>query len=109
MKININWLIMSFRASTIIGLLVLSNSAVAQNKPEQTQLTSIPVKVSEQGKQTIDKPDNGLSMQAVETRYGQPLEKAAPVGEPPITRWRYPDFTVYFEFNKVIHSVANPS
>ena len=25
---------------------------------------------------------------------------------PPIERWEYPSFTVYFEYQKVIHSVA---
>jgi hypothetical protein len=30
---------------------------------------------------------------------------SGPVGDPPITVWYYPAFNVYFEYNKVLHSV----
>jgi hypothetical protein len=54
----------------------------------------------------------GISMDQVLARYGEPAERVAPVGgdrpqHPPITRWVYGDFTVYFEHDKVIDSVAN--
>ncbi len=52
-------------------------------------------------------PDNGLSMEAVESRWGAPQQRLAAVGEPPITRWEYPDYSVYFEHNLVITSVLN--
>jgi hypothetical protein len=29
------------------------------------------------------------------------------VGDPPISRWVYDHFTVYFEYDKVLHSVVN--
>ena len=51
-------------------------------------------------------PDRGLTMDAVEKRYGAPADRLAAVGKPPITRWVYPSFVVYFEYNLVIHSVA---
>ena len=56
-------------------------------------------------------PTRGMTMAQVESRYGAPSEKAAPVGgdsavHPPITRWIYPAFNVYFEKDKVISSVA---
>jgi hypothetical protein len=31
------------------------------------------------------------------------------VGAPPITRWDYADFSVFFEHNLVIHAVARRS
>jgi len=54
----------------------------------------------------------GISMDQVLARYGEPAERIAAVGgdrpqHPPITRWVYGDFTVYFEHDKVIDSVAN--
>mgnify|MGYP001036804818 CR=1 FL=1 len=52
-------------------------------------------------------PAKGLSMTQVENRFGTPIEKMAPVGDPPITRWIYDDFTVYFEHQYVIHSVVD--
>ena len=45
-------------------------------------------------------------MEKVEATFGAPTNRAAPVGEPPITRWEYPGFTVYFERQYVIHTVA---
>ena len=36
----------------------------------------------------------------------RPRQKHGAVGEPPITRWDYPGFSVYFEHETVIHSVA---
>lgn len=59
-------------------------------------------------------PRNGLSMAQVEASYGPPSEKLAPVAgykpaHPAITRWRYPGYTVYFENQRVISSVLNPT
>jgi hypothetical protein len=52
-----------------------------------------------------DLPRNGLSESSVENRWGQPESVTGPVGEPPIRQWHYQDFTVYFENNRVIHTV----
>jgi len=57
------------------------------------------------------RPRAGMSMTAVESAYGAPAERRGPVGgsaieQPPITRWDYPSFSVYFEHDRVIHSVA---
>lgn len=51
------------------------------------------------------RPAAGMSQASVQSRYGSPVSVQAPVGEPPITRWVYADFIVYFEYDKVIHSV----
>lgn len=53
-----------------------------------------------------ERPSRGMSMDKVETTYGAPGNRVPAVGEPPITRWEYPGFTVYFEHHLVIHSVA---
>jgi hypothetical protein len=52
-------------------------------------------------------PPRGLSMAQVEQRHGAPAERLAAVGQPPITRWVYPSFVVFFEGNIVIHAVAS--
>ena len=54
-----------------------------------------------------DLPENGLSKAQVEARYGEPAEKRAPVGQPPITRWVYDSFNVFFEYDLVIDSVLH--
>jgi hypothetical protein len=51
-------------------------------------------------------PARGTSMAQVESRYGAPTERFAAVGQPPITRWVYPTFVVYFEYEHVVHAVA---
>ena len=54
-------------------------------------------------------PRAGASMAAVEAQYGAPEAKHAAVGKPPITRWNYPAFTVYFEYDHVVNAVVNKS
>lgn len=54
-----------------------------------------------------DLPANGLTKAEVEQRYGRPNERRAPVGDPPISRWLYDDYSVYFEHDLVIESVLN--
>lgn len=50
-------------------------------------------------------PDTGMSQDSVRTSWGAPLEIQGPVGQPPITQWHYQDFVVYFENDRVIHTV----
>jgi hypothetical protein len=55
-------------------------------------------------------PKRGTSMSQVEASYGAPQQKFAPVGgggpkTPPITRWQYETFSVYFENTHVVDAV----
>lgn len=57
-------------------------------------------------------PTRDMTMQQVLARFGAPEQKMAPVPstaqgplKPPIVRWVYAHFTVYFERNLVIHTV----
>ena len=52
-----------------------------------------------------DRPNRGSSMATVESRYGAPSNRHAAVGSPPISRWDYPQFSVYFENDRVLHTV----
>lgn len=52
-----------------------------------------------------ERPNRGLSMDSVEARWGAPVSRSAAVGSPPITRWDYPSFFVYFEYAHVVHTV----
>ena len=52
------------------------------------------------------KPTRGMTQEAVEASYGAPQDARAPIGDPPITRWEYANFVVFFEYDKVIHSVS---
>ncbi len=52
-------------------------------------------------------PARGDLMAAVESKFGPPLHRVGPVGQPPITHWVYDNFTVYFEHSHVITTVVN--
>lgn len=52
-------------------------------------------------------PARGELMNVVESKFGPPLHRIGPVGQPPITRWVYEGFTVYFEHEHVISTVVN--
>ena len=52
-------------------------------------------------------PTRGMSMEQVSSKFGAPAAKIAAVGTPPISRWEYPGFIVYFEADHVIHSVVS--
>lgn len=51
-------------------------------------------------------PSRGMSMEKVEAAYGAPSNRESAVGQPPITRWEYPAYVVYFENNIVLHTVV---
>lgn len=52
-------------------------------------------------------PQRGMSQQAVEQQFGAPEDTHPPVGQPPIERWVYADFTVYFEGHYTLHAVSH--
>ena len=53
-----------------------------------------------------NRPARGMTMQKVEATYGAPASRVPAVGTPPIARWEYPGFVVFFEHDHVIHTVA---
>ena len=55
----------------------------------------------------VMRPRSGSSMATVRGGYGEPVSIKGPIGEPPITRWIFDDFTVYFEFDRVIEVVVH--
>lgn len=52
------------------------------------------------------KPTRGMTEASVESAYGRPNSKQPAVGDPPISRWEYNEFVVFFEYDKVIHAVS---
>ena len=52
-----------------------------------------------------DQPNRGSTMATVESRFGAPANRHAAVGVPPITRWDYPQFSVYCDNDRVLHTV----
>ena len=51
------------------------------------------------------RPTRGMTQDRVEATYGTPQSRQAAVGDPPISRWEYPKYVVYFEYDRGIHAV----
>jgi hypothetical protein len=54
-----------------------------------------------------DRPHRGMNMDQVKAKFGAANEEKDAVGDPPISRWVYNDFTVYYEHQHVIHAVGH--
>lgn len=51
-------------------------------------------------------PQRGDSKQRVLETQGEPQEMVAAIGDPPISKWAYADFIVFFEQDLVLHAVV---
>jgi hypothetical protein len=61
----------------------------------------------DQAKHTAaQRPTRGMTMNKVNSAWGAPVVKNPAVGQPPITRWEYNDFVVFFEYDRVLHAVV---
>ena len=55
----------------------------------------------------IQTPRNGLTMAQVRQQYGSPASELPAVGEPPISRWEYNGYSVFFENDLALHTVIH--
>ena len=67
----------------------------------------IEIPLTQQGDQHLPVPQKGQSKTSVLERFGLPDQEHPAIGKPPITRWDYRYFSVYFEYNHVIDSVRH--
>ncbi len=86
----------------IIALTVLLMGFPLAGQAQQSSSSGDAVRLME------EMPTRGSTMNNVRQSLGRPQRVVGPVGDPPITRWVYEDFTVYFEHDRVLHSVKNP-
>jgi hypothetical protein len=84
----------SWTVSTVAAL--LGALSMAAHADELTMPEAAP---------STDHPSRGMSMEKVEATFGAPTNRVPAVGQPPITRWEYPGFVVYFENSTVLHTV----
>ena len=70
-----------------------------------TYADTVEVPVGSQGVATEASQLRGKKQEQVTSELGEPLTIQGPVGEPAITRWEYADFYVYFEYDRVLHTV----
>ena len=75
--------------------------------PLSSHAETLQIPVGQQGAAAIDLPQRGASQRSVLERRGLADQEHAAVGQPPITRWDYREFSVYFEYDHVINSVRH--
>ena len=85
----------------LIALMVSLGAASAATA--ETLVVNDQVEVRESA---VEKPKRGITMTQVEAKFGAPVTRHEAVGTPPITRWDYAGFSVFFEHDRVIDSVA---
>jgi outer membrane protein assembly factor BamE (lipoprotein component of BamABCDE complex) len=92
--------LLSFSIAGLLTTVIQINCSVAEE---------IRIPVGEQAKtqSAVDMPTKGMSKERVKSLFGEALEEVPAKGQPPISRWRYQEFTVYFDSNTVIHCVRN--
>jgi hypothetical protein len=87
----------NIKAILFAGVLASTGTLIAEE---------IKIPIGQQGKgEGIIVPYKSMKQSEVREAYGEPMTVHAPVGQPPITRWDYPRFSVYFEYQATIHAV----
>ncbi|GLS26742.1 hypothetical protein [Marinibactrum halimedae] len=73
---------------------------------QKAMAEKIVVPIGQQGKGSVLTPRLGMKKVDVEQQFGTAKQISGPVGSPPITTWEYDDFSVYFEYDVVLHTVV---
>ncbi|MGH8201235.1 MAG: hypothetical protein ACREVO_12885 [Steroidobacteraceae bacterium] len=85
-------------------LAILIGCALAGGAAAETVVIDGQVQVEQS---SVAHPQRGTTMHDVEAKFGSPAKRYPAVGKPPITRWDYPAFSVFFEYSRVVHSVVH--
>ena len=91
-------------------LVGMALACILASPPAAAEVLSLEQVVQQEpvnGPEGIPRPIRGQSMEQVRRQFGAPAQELPWVGTPPITRWVYDKFTVYFEGRSVIDSVVN--
>lgn len=98
--------LISAALGTALSSLLVCTLPAPQTASAETILVGEQLTVRESA---VERPAPGITMKEVEAQFGAPQERHPSVGEPPITRWDYPAFSVFFEHDRVIHTVVAPA
>ena len=95
---------MDYRALTVSAILAIGLAGLAPICRADIVASQDGITVRDAG---VAAPARGMTMSQVANKFGAPVTKIPAVGNPPISRWDYPGFVVYFERDHVIHSVVS--
>ena len=88
----------------MIAVLVLALTPMSLLTATEAKHEQAASQKSTQSKPTL--PRSGMTGEQVLKRFGKPEKTSDTVGHPPITIWYFKEFSVYFEYDRVIHSIA---
>ncbi len=86
--------------SAALGLLAVSTFSASEAHADELRMEPIVERTN------VNMPARGMTMDRVRSAFGQPAGQRSAVGDPPITRWEYDGFVVYFEYQYVLHTVV---
>lgn len=87
----------------VAALIAVSAASVQADVLLMDSINAVP----ENSAAGMQRPTRGASMNIVKGQFGEPQSIKAAVGEPPISRWIYPNYTVYFEHDLVLNVVVH--
>ena len=94
------------RLQKTVFILTLSAIGIGVGNADVLRMPDPQPQAEQQTVLSVEMPARGMTMERVEELFGTPVEKVPAVGEPPISRWIYSDFVVYFEHQWVLNSVV---
>jgi hypothetical protein len=93
--------------STLLTLAAATLSLAATASAQETPTQSEPAAVTPPPPSSaVVNPARGSTMDSVRAKFGAPSQEVPAVGKPPITRWEYPGYVVFFEHDRVLHTVV---
>ncbi|MCU7846030.1 MAG: hypothetical protein KZQ93_19520 [Candidatus Thiodiazotropha sp. (ex Monitilora ramsayi)] len=95
---------MTFRFFTVVAFLI---TAFAQPAVADVLLIDAINQEPINSEEGLPRPTRGMTMNQVKQRYGNPDVEYPWVGHPPITRWDYSNYSVFFEHQYVLTSVVH--
>lgn len=93
----------------VAGSIGFTFSTLVVSEPAFSEDVMVPIGHQAEYKKNVERPPTGMSSEKVREKFGEPLDWKEPVGDPPISRWEYQDFVVYFEYDHVVHTVMKYS
>jgi hypothetical protein len=87
----------------ILAVALLCGGAAISAAVAETVVVNDQVQVADS---QVNRPKRGSTMGQVEKQFGAPVSRHPTVGKPPITRWDYSGFSVFFERDLVIDAVV---
>ncbi len=89
----------------VCGLFLAGGLFAVSISAEQLQLGGTEERAGPLAYDESSRPTRGMTQARVESRYGAPQRTDDAVGDPPISKWHYEKFVVYFEYDRVVHAV----